>query len=58
MSVRKLNASAVKFGSNPNVTGYSQSVTNLARVTVANDNVFGDNTAAQVAVMTPTMTGG
>ena len=38
-------------------TGYSASVTNKAQVTLANDNVFGDNTAAQIAAMTPTMSG-
>jgi hypothetical protein len=29
----------------------------LAQTTVANDNVFGDNTAAQIAAMTPALTG-
>lgn len=38
-------------------TGYSASVTNLASVTTANDNVFGDNTAAQIAAQTPTLSG-
>lgn len=38
-------------------TGYSASVSNLAGVTIANDNVFGDNTSAQIAAMTPTMSG-
>jgi hypothetical protein len=38
-------------------TGYSQSVTNLAQVTTSNDNVFGDNTAAQITQMTPTLSG-
>ena len=38
-------------------TGYSSSVTNLKAITIASDNVFGDNTAAQIAAMTPTMTG-
>ncbi len=38
-------------------TGYSQSVTNLASVTTSNDNVFGDNTAAQITQMTPTLSG-
>jgi protocatechuate 3,4-dioxygenase beta subunit len=38
-------------------TGYSQSVSNLASVTTSNDNVFGDNTAAQIAQMTPTLSG-
>jgi protocatechuate 3,4-dioxygenase beta subunit len=37
--------------------GYSASVTNLASVTTANDNVFGDNTAAQIAAQTPTLSG-
>ena len=41
----------------PNVTGYSASVTNFAAVSLSSDNVFGDNTAAQNAAMTPTMTG-
>lgn len=41
----------------PTATGYSASVTNFARVSIASDNVFGDNTAAQIAAMTPTMTG-
>jgi protocatechuate 3,4-dioxygenase beta subunit len=38
-------------------TGYSSSITNFARVTLASDGVFGDNTAAQIAQQTPTMTG-
>jgi len=38
-------------------TGYSASVSNLAAVTTSNDNVFGDNTAAQIAAMTPTLSG-
>lgn len=38
-------------------TGYSSSVSNLASVTTSNDNVFGDNTAAQIAAMTPSMSG-
>lgn len=37
--------------------GYSASVNNLAQVTTSNDNVFGDNTAAQIAAMTPSVTG-
>lgn len=37
--------------------GYSQSANNLAAVTTSNDNVFGDNTAAQIAAQTPAMTG-
>ena len=38
-------------------TGYSASVNNLAQVTTSNDNVFGDNTAAQITAMTPTLAG-
>lgn len=30
---------------------------NLSAITVANDNVFGDNTSAQIAAMTPTLSG-
>lgn len=46
--------SSAVYGS---ATGYSQSVTNLASITTSNDNVFGDNTAAQIAQMTPTLSG-
>ncbi|HEX7759156.1 MAG TPA: hypothetical protein VF459_06630 [Caulobacteraceae bacterium] len=35
----------------------SFSIANLAAVTTSSDGVFGDNTAAQIAAMTPTMTG-
>jgi hypothetical protein len=38
-------------------SGYSASATNLAGITIASDNVFGDNTSAQIAAMTPTLTG-
>jgi protocatechuate 3,4-dioxygenase beta subunit len=38
-------------------SGYSASVSNFSRVTTSSDNVFGDNTAAQMAVMTPALTG-
>jgi protocatechuate 3,4-dioxygenase beta subunit len=38
-------------------TGYSASVNNLAQVTVASDNVFGDNSTAQITQMTPTLSG-
>ena len=38
-------------------TGYSASVTNLKAITIASDNVFGDNTTAQITAMTPIMTG-
>ena len=36
---------------------YAASVRNFASITLASDNVFGDNSAAQIAVQTPTMTG-
>lgn len=36
---------------------YSSSVRNLSGVSIASDNVFGDNSAAQIAQQTPTMTG-
>jgi protocatechuate 3,4-dioxygenase beta subunit len=38
-------------------TGYTSSITNYARITLASDNVFGDNTSAQIAAMTPTLAG-
>jgi hypothetical protein len=38
-------------------SGYGASVSNLAGVTTGNDNVFGDNTAAQIAAMTPALAG-
>ena len=38
-------------------TGYSASASNLSGVTIASDNVFGDNTTAQMAAMTPTLSG-
>ncbi len=38
-------------------TGYSASVTNLAQITLSSDNVFGDNTSAQIAQQTPTFSG-
>ncbi len=40
-----------------NATGYSQSVTNLAAISFASDNVFGDDTAAQLAAATVSLTG-
>lgn len=36
---------------------YSTSVSNFSAITLASDNVFGDNTAAQIAAMTPAMVG-
>jgi len=38
-------------------SGYSQSVSNLAGVTIAGDGVFGDNSTAQMAQMTPALAG-
>lgn len=38
-------------------TGYGASVRNLAALTTSSDNVFGDNTAAQIAAQTPTLSG-
>lgn len=38
-------------------TGYAASATNFARTSIASDNVFGDNTAAQIAQQTPTLSG-
>ena len=39
-------------------TTYPSSATNLARISLSSDNVFGDNTSAQIAQQTPTLTGG
>ena len=36
---------------------YSASIRNYASVTLANDGVFGDNTSAQIAAMTPALLG-
>lgn len=36
---------------------YPSSATNFARISLSSDNVFGDNTAAQIAQQTPTLTG-
>jgi protocatechuate 3,4-dioxygenase beta subunit len=38
-------------------TGYTQSITNFAAVSTSSDNVFGDNTAAQLAQQTPALAG-
>ena len=37
-------------------TTYTSSKTNFAKVSTSSDNVFGDNTAAQIAQQTPTLT--
>jgi protocatechuate 3,4-dioxygenase beta subunit len=37
--------------------GYAASLSNLASVQVTTDNVFGDNTTAQITAMTPATTG-
>jgi protocatechuate 3,4-dioxygenase beta subunit len=39
-------------------SGYSSSLSNLSGVSIARDNVFGDNSTAQIAQQTPTMSGG
>ncbi len=39
------------------VSGYSASVTNKAAISLSSDNVFGDNTSAQLAAQTPTLSG-
>ncbi|ESQ78375.1 intradiol ring-cleavage dioxygenase [Asticcacaulis sp. YBE204] len=39
------------------VTGYSASVSNLAAISFATDNVFSDNTSAQLAAQTIALTG-
>ena len=39
------------------VSGYSQSVSNFSQVSVSSDNVFGDNTSAQIAQQTPSLSG-
>ena len=38
-------------------SGYSASVSNLSNITTSNDGVFGDNTAAQIALQTPSLSG-
>lgn len=38
-------------------SGYTTSITNFAGVSINGDNVFGDNSAAQVAQQTPTLSG-
>lgn len=48
-------ACATVYGS---ASGYSTSQTNLGSISIARDNVFGDNSAAQIAQQTPTLSGG
>ncbi|WP_242128858.1 intradiol ring-cleavage dioxygenase [Sphingobium sp. Sx8-8] len=38
-------------------SAYSSSKSNFAAISTSSDNVFGDNTSAQIAAMTPSMTG-
>ena len=38
-------------------SAYPSSASRFASITTASDNVFGDNTAAQIAAMTPSLTG-
>lgn len=38
-------------------TGYSASISNYAATSLSSDNVFGDNTDAQITAMTPTCSG-
>ncbi|MBV1688173.1 intradiol ring-cleavage dioxygenase [Novosphingobium sp. G106] len=38
-------------------SAYSSSATNYSRVSISSDGIFGDNTTAQMAVMTPATTG-
>ncbi len=38
-------------------SGYNTSLTNLGNISIARDNVFGDNTSAQIAQQTPTLSG-
>ena len=40
-----------------NATGYTASQANYRSTSIASDNVFGDNSSAQIAVMTMAMTG-
>lgn len=40
-----------------NSSGYSSSLNNYAAISLSSDNVFGDNTSAQLAQMTPTLAG-
>ncbi|MGB3072074.1 MAG: intradiol ring-cleavage dioxygenase [Ottowia sp.] len=53
MAMPKETASAVYSS----VSGYSASVSNLARVSLSSDMVFGDNTSEQVAWQTPVFSG-
>jgi protocatechuate 3,4-dioxygenase beta subunit len=39
-------------------TTYPSSASNLASISLSSDNVFGDNSSAQIAQQTPTLTGG
>ncbi|MBB3175857.1 intradiol ring-cleavage dioxygenase [Variovorax sp. Sphag1AA] len=49
--------SAVCSAIYPYVSTYTRSVSNFAAISISTDNVFSDNTSAQIAAMTPTMAG-
>ncbi|WP_231972960.1 intradiol ring-cleavage dioxygenase [Variovorax sp. HW608] len=49
--------SAVCSAIYPYVSNYTRSVSNFAAISLSTDNVFSDNTAAQIAAQTPTMAG-
>lgn len=53
MAMPASESSAVYYGA----TGYTASQTNFSQVSLSSDNVFGDNTAAQLAQQTPTLSG-
>ncbi|TPD60263.1 intradiol ring-cleavage dioxygenase [Emcibacter nanhaiensis] len=41
-----------------NVSEYSDSVSNFNRISISSDNVFGDNSSAEITAMTPTVDSG
>jgi protocatechuate 3,4-dioxygenase beta subunit len=53
MAMPAANNTAVFNGSSL----YSASIANYSAISLSSDNVFGDNTSAQLAQMTPTLTG-
>ncbi|MBA17599.1 MAG: intradiol ring-cleavage dioxygenase [Sphingomonas sp.] len=40
-----------------NASGYSASISNFSRISISSDNVFGDNSSAQIAQQTPDVSG-